>query len=65
MTIGTPNVVLALVHGMAHPLEVYFDIHHGVANVLLFHIVIKYNATSYIEKYGDITITIFDNFWIK
>ncbi len=51
---GFSNVGLGLVHGMAHPLGAYFDIPHGVANALLLPIVMKYNATSCIEKYGNI-----------
>jgi len=51
---GFSNVGLGLVHGMAHPLGAYFDIPHGVANALLLPIVMKYNATSCIEKYGKI-----------
>ena len=51
---GFSNVGLGLVHGMAHPLGAYFDIPHGVANALLLPIVMKFNATSCIEKYGDI-----------
>lgn len=51
---GFSNVGLGLVHGMAHPLGAFFDIPHGVANALLLPIVMKYNATSCIEKYGEI-----------
>ena len=51
---GFSNVGLGLVHGMAHPLGAYFDIPHGVANALLLPIVMKYNAVSCIDKYGDI-----------
>lgn len=51
---GFSNVGLGLVHGMAHPLGAYFDIPHGVANALLLPIVMKYNATSCIDKYAEI-----------
>lgn len=51
---GFSNVGLGLVHGMAHPLGAYFDIPHGVANALLLPVVMKYNATYCIDKYGDI-----------
>lgn len=51
---GLWNVGLVLVHGMAHPLGAYFDIPHGVANALLLSIVMKYNATSCVDKYADI-----------
>ena len=51
---GFSNVGLGLVHGMAHPLGAYFDVPHGVANALLLPIVMKYNATSSVDKYGNI-----------
>jgi lactaldehyde reductase len=51
---GFSNVGLGLVHGMAHPLGAYYDIPHGVANAVLLPIVMKYNATSCIDKYGEI-----------
>ncbi|MEI8273151.1 MAG: lactaldehyde reductase [Paludibacter sp.] len=51
---GFSNVGLGLVHGMAHPLGAFFDIPHGVANALLLPIVMKYNVTSCVEKYGKI-----------
>ena len=51
---GFSNVGLGLVHGMAHPLGAYFDIPHGVANALLLPIVMKYNATSCVDKYCNI-----------
>lgn len=51
---GFSNVGLGLVHGMAHPLGAYFDIPHGVANALLLPIVMQYNSSSCVEKYGDI-----------
>ncbi len=51
---GFSNVGLGLVHGMAHPLGAYFDIPHGVANALLLPIVMKYNASSCVDRFGDI-----------
>ncbi len=51
---GFSNVGLGLVHGMAHPLGAYYNIPHGVANALLLPIIMKYNATSCIDKYGEI-----------
>jgi lactaldehyde reductase len=51
---GFSNVGLGLVHGMAHPLGAYYDIPHGVANALLLPIIMNYNATSCIDKYGEI-----------
>jgi lactaldehyde reductase len=54
---GFSNVGLGLVHGMAHPLGAYYDIPHGVANALLLPIIMKYNATSCIDKYGEIAKT--------
>ena len=51
---GFSNVGLGLVHGMAHPLGAYYDIPHGVANALLLPIVMKYNATSCVDKYSEI-----------
>ena len=51
---GFSNVGLGLVHGMAHPLGAYYDIPHGVANALLLPIIMKYNATSCIDKYREI-----------
>ena len=51
---GFSNVGLGLVHGMAHPLGAYFDVPHGVANALLLPIVMKYNASSCVDKYGEI-----------
>ncbi len=53
---GFSNVGLGLVHGMAHPLGAYFDIPHGIANALLLPIVMRYNASSSIDKYSNIAI---------
>jgi len=51
---GFSNVGLGLVHGMAHPLGAYFDVPHGVANALLLPIVMQYNASSCVDKFGDV-----------
>ena len=51
---GFSNVGLGLVHGMAHPLGAFFDIPHGVANALLLPIVMKYNTSSCVDRFGDI-----------
>ena len=50
---GFSNVGLGIVHSMAHPLGAVFDIPHGVANALL-PIVMEFNMSACIEKYGDI-----------
>lgn len=46
------NVGLGIVHSMAHPLGAIFDIPHGVANALLLPIVMEFNKSSSIEKFG-------------
>ena len=51
---GFSNVGLGLVHGMAHPLGAYYDIPHGVANALLLPIIMNFNASSCVDKYGEI-----------
>lgn len=51
---GFSNVGLGIVHSMAHPLGAVFDIPHGVANALLLPIVMEFNMSACIEKYGDI-----------
>lgn len=48
------NVVLGLVHGMAHPLGSLFDIPHGVANALLLPVVMEFNMEKCLEKYPEI-----------
>jgi alcohol dehydrogenase class IV len=35
----------ALVHGMAHPLSVYFDVPHGLANAILLPAVLAFNLS--------------------
>ena len=50
---GFSNVGLGIVHSMAHPLGAVFDVPHGVANALLL-IVMEFNMSACIEKYGDI-----------
>lgn len=51
---GFSNVGLGIVHSMAHPLGAVFDVPHGVANALLLPIVMEFNMSACIEKYGDI-----------
>lgn len=51
---GFSNVGLGIVHSMAHPLGAVFDIPHGVANALLLPIVMEFNMSACIDKYGDI-----------
>ena len=51
---GFSNVGLGIVHSMAHPLGAVYDIPHGVANALLLPIVMEFNMSACIEKYGDI-----------
>lgn len=52
---GFSNVGLGIVHSMAHPLGVFYDTPHGVANALLLPYVMEYNAESPARpKYLDI-----------
>lgn len=51
---GFSNVGLGIVHSMAHPLGAVFDVPHGVANALILPIVMEFNMSACIEKYGDI-----------
>lgn len=51
---GFSNVGLGIVHSMAHPLGAVFDIPHGVANALLLPVVMEFNMSACIDKYGDI-----------
>lgn len=51
---GFSNVGLGIVHSMAHPLGAIYDIPHGVANALLLPIVMEFNMSACIDKYGDI-----------
>ncbi|MHD0317636.1 lactaldehyde reductase [Fusobacterium sp. THCT1E2] len=51
---GFSNVGLGIVHSMAHPLGAVFDVPHGVANALLLPIVMEFNMSACIDKYGDI-----------
>ena len=48
------NVVLGLVHSMAHPLGAVYDTPHGVANAIILPTVMEYNAPATGEKYRDI-----------
>jgi Alcohol dehydrogenase, class IV len=51
---GFSNVGLGIVHSMVHPLGAFYNIPHGVANVLLLPYVVAFNAPSVGEKYQDI-----------
>ena len=51
---GFSNVGLGIVHSMAHPLGAVFDIPHGLGNALLLPIVMEFNMSVCIDKYGDI-----------
>ena len=51
---GFSNVVLGIVHSMAHPLGAVYDTPHGVANAIILPTVMEYNAPATGEKYRDI-----------
>lgn len=44
------NIVLGLVHGIAHTLSAHFHLAHGVANATVLPYVMEYNADSCPEK---------------
>ena len=48
------NVVLGIVHSMAHPLGALYDTPHGVANAIILPTGMEYNAPATGEKYRDI-----------
>jgi len=48
------NSSVALVHGMARPLGVYFHIPHGMANAMLLPVVMEFTLPSNPAKYVDI-----------
>ena len=51
---GFSNVVLGIVHSMAHPLSAVYDIPHGKACAMLLTAVLKFNAPATGEKYREI-----------
>ena len=51
---GFSNVVLGIVHSMAHSLGAFYDTPHGVANALLLPYVMEYNADATEDRYRDI-----------
>lgn len=51
---GFSNVGLGLVHGMAHPLSVWYNIPHGVACASLLPTIMRYNKDYTGEKYREI-----------
>ena len=51
---GFSNVGLGIVHSMAHPLGALYDTPHGVANAIILHTVMEYNAEATGEKYREI-----------
>ncbi|EOY8345112.1 lactaldehyde reductase [Escherichia albertii] len=51
---GFSNVGLGLVHGMAHPLSVFYDTPHGVANAVLLPHIMDWNSEFTAEKYRNI-----------
>ena len=51
---GFSNVGLGIVHSMAHPLSVVYDIPHGKACAMLLTAVLKFNAPATGEKYREI-----------
>lgn len=51
---GFSNVGLGIVHSMAHPLGAVYDLPHGIANALLLPIVMEFNMSECIDKYGEI-----------
>ena len=48
------NVGLGVVHGMAHPLSVFYGIPHGVANAVLLPYVMEFNKDYTGEKFREI-----------
>jgi alcohol dehydrogenase class IV len=48
------NSSVALVHGMARPLGVYFHIPHGMANAILLPVVMEFTLPGNLRKYIDV-----------
>lgn len=54
--IAFSNAILGAVHALAHPLGGMYDIHHGVANVVLLPAVVRKNLEYSPEKYARIAV---------
>ncbi len=50
--IAFSNAILGAVHALAHPVGGFYDIHHGVANVVLLPAVVRKNLEYSNEKYA-------------
>jgi len=50
--IAFSNAILGAVHALAHPLGGLYDIHHGIANVVLLPVVVRKNLEYSPEKYA-------------
>jgi len=48
------NAVLGLVHSIAHPLSVHFNLPHGVANAIALPYVMEYNLSAAPSRFRDI-----------
>ena len=48
------NAILGAVHALAHPLGGLYDIHHGLANSLLFPVVVRQNMAHALPKFAKI-----------
>lgn len=53
--IAFSNAILGAVHALAHPLGGFYDIHHGVANVVLLPVVVRKNLEYSPEKYARVS----------
>lgn len=50
--IAFSNAILGAVHALAHPLGGLYDIHHGIANVVLLPVVVRKNLEYAPEEYA-------------
>jgi 1,3-propanediol dehydrogenase len=50
--IAFSNAILGAVHALAHPLGGFYDVHHGLANVVLLPAVVRKNLEYSPEKYA-------------